>query len=81
MRAPPSRSRAFARFNKTLATRVRRLRLERGWSAPELARRIGVGVATVRRIEQGLGNPSLAVLVSVARAMRLPLPQLLGKAE
>jgi transcriptional regulator with XRE-family HTH domain len=79
MRIPPSRSRAFLRFSKGLASRVRHLRTERGWSARELARRIGVGVATVRRIERALGNPSLAVLVSAAKAMKVPLSQLLGK--
>jgi transcriptional regulator with XRE-family HTH domain len=81
MRPPLARSRAFARFRKGLAVRVRRLRAARGWSAQELARRIGVGVATVRRIECAIANPSLAVLVSVAKAMRVSLPTLLGRRE
>jgi transcriptional regulator with XRE-family HTH domain len=77
MRALPLRSRAFTRFKRTLAIRVRHLRVERGWSTREFAKRVGVGVATVRRLEHALGNPSLAVLVGVAKAARVPLELLL----
>ena len=38
-----------------------------------------MGVPVVRRIEGGVGNPSLAVLVSVARAFGVTLGYLLGK--
>jgi transcriptional regulator with XRE-family HTH domain len=61
------------------AARLRRLRVERGLSQRALAGLIGVGPPVVRRIEGGVGNPSLAVLVSVARALDVSLGYLLGK--
>jgi transcriptional regulator with XRE-family HTH domain len=53
--------------------------MERGMTQRAAASRIGVGVAVLRRIEGGVGNPSLAVLVSVARAFDVTLAYLLGK--
>lgn len=58
----------FRRIAKLLARRLRALREERGWSLREAAARVPVGVAVLRRIEAGRGNPSLAVMVSLARA-------------
>jgi transcriptional regulator with XRE-family HTH domain len=60
-----------------LAARLRRLRAARGWTQRATALRIGVGAAVLRRLESGAANPSLAVLVSVARAYGIPLRQLL----
>jgi transcriptional regulator with XRE-family HTH domain len=57
---------------------VRELRVERGWSQRSAAIHIGIGAAVVRRLETGSANPSLAVLVSVARAFGVPLKRLLG---
>jgi DNA-binding XRE family transcriptional regulator len=47
----------------------------RGWSQPALARRAGIGVATLRRIENGRGlyNPSAWTLGKLATALGLPL--------
>jgi transcriptional regulator with XRE-family HTH domain len=58
---------------------VRRLRVEHGFSQREAAGLIGVGPPVLRRIEGGVGNPSLAVLVSVARVFDVSLGYLLGK--
>jgi transcriptional regulator with XRE-family HTH domain len=44
------------------------------------AARIGVGPPVVRRLETGRANPSLAILVSIARAFGIPLSRLLRKA-
>jgi len=41
------------------------------------AKRIGIVPVTLRRIEAGLGNPSLSVLLSIARSFRISLPDLL----
>ncbi len=67
----------FQRLVRTLAKRVRLLRQERGWTIEEAAERFDVQPAMVRRIETGASNPSLAVLVSVARALGLSASQLL----
>jgi len=51
--------------------------MARGWTQRRAALRIGIGAAGMRRMEFGLANPSLAVLVSVARAFGVPLNSLL----
>jgi two-component system cell cycle sensor histidine kinase/response regulator CckA len=53
------------------------LRRERGWTVEEAAGRFGVEPAFVRRIEAGRTNPSLAVIVSIAKAYGVPLQALL----
>jgi transcriptional regulator with XRE-family HTH domain len=62
-----------------LAKRARLLRHERGWTIEEAAERFDVQPAMVRRIETGTSNPSLAVLVSVARAFGLSVSQLVAE--
>ncbi|MGH7436358.1 MAG: helix-turn-helix domain-containing protein [Polyangiaceae bacterium] len=64
---------------QALADRVRTLRTERGLTQRAAARLIGVGPPVVRRLEGGIANPSLAVLVSVARAFGVTLGYLFGK--
>jgi transcriptional regulator with XRE-family HTH domain len=59
-----------------LARRVRELREERSWTIEEAAERFSVEPAHVRRIEAGDANPSLAVLVSVARAFGVKVGEL-----
>jgi ribosome-binding protein aMBF1 (putative translation factor) len=54
-----------------------RLRRDRGWTIEEAAGAFGVEPAFVRRIERGSTNPSLAVMVSIAKAFRVPLKELL----
>ncbi len=70
--------REMRRLSLRLAGRLRRLRATRGWTQRAAAERIGVGPVVVRRLETGKANPSLAVLVSVARAYRVRLAELLG---
>jgi XRE family transcriptional regulator, aerobic/anaerobic benzoate catabolism transcriptional regulator len=75
--AIPRGGRGLRRMTLRLARRLRRLRAQRGWSRRAAAAHIGVGVPVVRRLENGEANPSLAVLVSVARAFGVPLRELL----
>jgi len=51
-----------------LADEILELRLERGWSQAELARRVGTRQANISRIENGLGNPTLKFLQKLAKA-------------
>jgi len=66
--------------------RVRALRTERGMSLSELARRAGIGKATLSGLEAGTRNPTLDTLHSVAAALGTPLtalvegPRILGAA-
>lgn len=74
---PPSRAyakhdvseRAFASIDvaQVFGTNLRRLRLQRGWSQSELARRLDVGAAHVNRIEAGAKPPSLRLIIAVAQ--------------
>jgi transcriptional regulator with XRE-family HTH domain len=71
-------SAAFRRVVLRLGRRLRRLRRERGWTVEKAAARYGVEPAHVRRVESGSTNPSLATLVSIARALAVDLADLLG---
>jgi transcriptional regulator with XRE-family HTH domain len=51
-----------------LADQVIELRLERGWSQSELARRAGTQQANISRIENGLANPTVKLLHKLANA-------------
>ena len=49
--------------------RIRQLRERKGVSLRELARRAGVGVATLSRIESGEANPRMSTLLQLADAL------------
>ncbi|WP_433249373.1 helix-turn-helix domain-containing protein [Streptosporangium sp. CA-135522] len=58
--------------------RIRRLREERGISLSELARRAGVGKATLSGLENGTRNPTLETLWAVTAGLGVPLALALG---
>jgi transcriptional regulator with XRE-family HTH domain len=57
--------------------RIRRLRGERGLSLSELARRAGIGKATLSGLEQGTRNPTAGTLYAIAGQLGVPLAALL----
>jgi transcriptional regulator with XRE-family HTH domain len=57
----------------TVAQNIARLRRARGLSAGELARRAGVGKATLSRIEAGTHNPTIETLHAITTALQVPL--------
>ncbi|NYI07216.1 helix-turn-helix domain-containing protein [Allostreptomyces psammosilenae] len=57
--------------------RLRRLRQERGVSLSALARRAGVGKATLSGLENGTRNPTLETLQAVSAGLGVPLTALL----
>ncbi|MEV8630736.1 XRE family transcriptional regulator [Streptosporangium sp. NPDC051023] len=63
-----------------VGTRIRRLREERGVSLSELARRAGVGKATLSGLENGTRNPTLETLWAVTAELGVPLAVALGPA-
>ena len=67
----------IARVGSNLAE----LRRARGWSAAELARRAGVGKATLSEIEAGRRNATLETLFALTTALSVPLSQALLGAE
>jgi transcriptional regulator with XRE-family HTH domain len=64
------------RVARRLGVTVRRLRQARGWTMKAAAERFGVVAVTLRRIESGVGNPSLAILFQIARHFRVSLSDL-----
>ena len=51
------------------AHRVRLLRLQRGWSQPELADRVGLSVTAIQSLEAGKKSPTLRTLDAIAHAL------------
>ncbi|MHA6763192.1 helix-turn-helix domain-containing protein [Streptacidiphilus sp. PAMC 29251] len=60
--------------------RIRRLRGERGLSLSELARRAGIGKATLSGLETGSRNPTAETLYAIAGQLGVPLAALLSTA-
>lgn len=58
-------------------SRLRSLRLARGWSIDELARRSHIGPSTISRIETGHRRLALDHLVTLARALDTTVDELL----
>ncbi len=56
---------------------IRRLRLEKGLSIRRLARRAGLHWTTIWKVEKAGRIPSLVTLNKLARALRVPLTDLL----
>src|SRR5438034_9168478 len=61
-----------------LARNLVSLRGARGLSQVDLGKRADVPRSTIANLESGDGNPSLAVLVKVARALDAPIDELLA---
>jgi transcriptional regulator with XRE-family HTH domain len=60
---------------------VRQLRLERGLKLQELAKAAGLHWTYLSGIERGLRNPSMRVLVAIARSFGLSTAELVRRAE
>ena len=63
--------------NTMLGLRIAILRVEKGWSQAELAKRIGVSTSAVGMYEQGRREPSLALLVCLAQVLDVTTDYLL----
>ncbi|WP_033218976.1 helix-turn-helix domain-containing protein [Kitasatospora phosalacinea] len=64
-----------------MGLRLRELRTARGLSLSELARRSGVGKATLSGLESGSRNPTLETLYALTTALGLPLSAALQAPE
>lgn len=60
-----------------IGLRIAILRVEKGWSQAELAKRIGVSASAVGMYEQGRREPSLALLVCLAQTLGVTTDYLL----
>ncbi|RKE17616.1 helix-turn-helix domain-containing protein [Streptomyces sp. TLI_171] len=77
--APPQR--AGAELSARVGVRLRELRTARGLSLSELARRSGLGKATLSGLEAGVRNPTLETLYALTTALGLPLSAALPVAD
>jgi DNA-binding XRE family transcriptional regulator/quercetin dioxygenase-like cupin family protein len=68
-------------MSSPLAGNLRRLRGAAGLSAVELARRAGLGRATLAQLEAGGGNPTLETLYALANELRVPLAELIAEPD
>lgn len=59
-----------------LGQRIRSLRNTKGWTQQELGEHADVNYKFVGEIERGQQNPSFAVLVKIAAALGVELPEL-----
>jgi DNA-binding XRE family transcriptional regulator len=67
----------FRAAAELVGRKVRRLRIERGWTVDEAAKHFQVQPHYIFVMERGTSNPSLAILISVAKAFDLTVPELL----
>jgi transcriptional regulator with XRE-family HTH domain len=79
-KAPPrkwSRENADMDANSELGTRLKGLRLERGWSLTEAAQQTGVNAGTWSRIENNKMAPTYAVLLKIMENLGIDWNQLM----
>jgi len=71
-----ARRRAAAQALKKIGVHIRELRVERELSQEALAFEAGVAVNSIATIERGEANPSVALLLSIARVLKVKLRDL-----
>ncbi|WP_282204809.1 helix-turn-helix domain-containing protein [Kitasatospora fiedleri] len=81
MRATDQPASASADLSARIGLRLRELRTARGLSLSELARRAGLGKATLSGLEAGTRNPTLETLYALTTALGLPLSAALQAPE
>jgi transcriptional regulator with XRE-family HTH domain len=65
-------------ITKQLGGRIRARRTERGLTQEELAHRAGLDYSYVNQIENGRRNPSLDAIARIARALGVPVRDLVA---
>jgi transcriptional regulator with XRE-family HTH domain len=66
-----------AELRREFGRRVVRIRMERGMSQIELARKLGIDRSRLGKWERGLHSPSFAQLVDLARVLEVSADELL----
>lgn len=69
-----------ANLAQEVGNQLHAARLKAGLTQMELARRAGVGQAVISRLESGQGNPTVALVADIARALSLAPSFTLGSA-
>lgn len=64
---------------KNFGANIRKLRLKRGWSQEDLAEFSGLHRTYVSGIERGIRNPTLSIIILIAKALEVPPSALLNE--
>lgn len=64
-------------IRRHLARTVQRLRVERGWSQEDLAEESGLHRTYISGIERGIRNPTITVIETLARGLKVAPADLL----
>ena len=70
-----------ADFKHKLGTAIKERRRMSGLSKQKLALMVGVNRLTIRRIEEGAGNPTLDVLIKICEGLDTTLGSITARAE
>jgi transcriptional regulator with XRE-family HTH domain len=70
-----------AKLLKTFGRSIRRLRKQRGLTQEDLAEKSRISRNYISDIERGVRNPGLLALVDLARALKVPLRELVEEIE
>lgn len=70
-----------ASLDDRLALRIAAMRVDRGWSLDDLARRTGVSRSTLSRLERAEISPTAALLGKLCAAYGTPLSRLIAEVE
>jgi len=63
--------------SKKLGDNLKRIRIKKGITQIEIARRLGVDRSFVSNIENGKNNPTLSTITSLAKVLDVPSTELL----
>lgn len=74
---PDKHQKTLEDVKKDIAHNLKKIRLSRKIAQERLALEAGVDRTFVSKIERGLGNPSLEVLLKLANRLDVPLSELL----
>jgi len=78
---PPMSSKKGIRRAPERGQRVAQARRRAGLSQPALAERVGVGRATIARVEAGTQSVSVTIALAIARELRSTVEALFGGGE
>ena len=65
----------------TTGSRIRRARLERGWSQQELGSRARLSISTINDVEAERADLRLGTLHAIALALDVPASELVGEPQ
>lgn len=64
-------------YYKSLGTRIRKLRVDRGWSQLDLSLEANINRNYICDLENGRRNPTLEMLIRIANAFEIDISELL----